>query len=264
MQGQAVTANVTIQVPDMPPSRKPDAPEVTRSATDPTTRLDVTWTAPDTPDGVPVTDHDVQYRESGEESWTDHGFTGTEISTTLTGLTKDTTCQLRVRAINAEGAGEWSSPGEGVTDTAGPTITGLRMYSDGGPYGTGAVISVRVSFSERIFVTGTPTLEVAVGANTRTFSYVPKSHINRQRNLQLHGADWGYRCRRHQHFGQLRGRADRSVHNGQGRQQRGGYARRVACAGRPYSEHRVRGCPGTRPAANKRSQAAVVSHRGLA
>ena len=60
----------------MPPPGKPDAPEVTRSATDPTTRLDVTWTAPDTPDGVPVTGHDVQYRESGEESWTDHGFTG--------------------------------------------------------------------------------------------------------------------------------------------------------------------------------------------
>ena len=65
----------------------------------------------------------------------------------------------------------------GAADTTGPTITGLRMFSDGGPYGVGDVIAVRVSFSERIVVTGTPTLDVTVGTTTRTFSYAPKSHI---------------------------------------------------------------------------------------
>ena len=65
----------------------------------------------------------------------------------------------------------------GAADTAGPTITGLGMYSDGGPYFEGHLIEVRVSFSERIFVTGTPTLDVTIGANTRTFSYAPKSYI---------------------------------------------------------------------------------------
>ena len=65
----------------------------------------------------------------------------------------------------------------GASDTAGPTVTRLYMYSDGGPYKTGDVIGVGVIFSETIVVTGTPTLAVTVGANTRTFSYVPKSHI---------------------------------------------------------------------------------------
>ena len=64
-----------------------------------------------------------------------------------------------------------------AADTAGPTITGLGMFSGGGPYKAGDVIAVRVSFSETIVVTGTPTLAVTVGANTRTFSYAPKSHI---------------------------------------------------------------------------------------
>ena len=65
----------------------------------------------------------------------------------------------------------------GAADTAGPTITGLYMFSDGGPYKTGDVIAVGVSFSETIVVTGTPTLKVTIGDADTTFSYAKKSHI---------------------------------------------------------------------------------------
>ncbi len=70
---------------------------------------------------------------------------------------------------------------DGSSDTAGPTITDIRIWSGGGPYKVGDVIAVRVGFSERIFVVGTPTLNVVFGtgdnASTRTFTYAAKSHI---------------------------------------------------------------------------------------
>ena len=65
----------------------------------------------------------------------------------------------------------------GSSDTVGPTITDVRIWSGGGPYDVGDVIAVRVGFSERIFVVGAPTFDVVIGENTRTFTYAPKSHI---------------------------------------------------------------------------------------
>ena len=71
-----------------------------------------------------------------------------------------------------------------------PTITELAMWSenwvctgsgenevcDYAPYTTGHVIAVQVIFSEVIVVTGTPTLDVTIGTNTRTFSYASKGY----------------------------------------------------------------------------------------
>ena len=65
---------------------------------------------------------------------------------------------------------------DGSSDTAGPAITDVRIWSYG-TYTVGDVIAVRVGFSERIFVIGTPTLDVTIGDNTRTFDYAPKSRI---------------------------------------------------------------------------------------
>ena len=99
---------------------KPDAPTVTRSTTSPTTVLDVAWTVPDDNGGGAITDYDVQYREKGNEAWTDHAFSGAQTSTTLTGLTQNTAYEVQVRASNAEGAGEWSDSGEGSTASQTP------------------------------------------------------------------------------------------------------------------------------------------------
>ena len=118
VEGHAAVINVTINVTDVTAPR-PDAPTVTRSTTNPTTVLDVAWTAPADNGGGAITDYDVQYREKDDEAWIDHAFTGTQTSTTLTGLTQDTTYEVQVQASNAEGTGEWSDTGEGAT--AGPT-----------------------------------------------------------------------------------------------------------------------------------------------
>ncbi|MCY4582024.1 MAG: fibronectin type III domain-containing protein, partial [Chloroflexi bacterium] len=119
VQGQPAAVSLTIEVVNASAPDAPDAPTVTQSTTDSTTSLDVAWTAP-ADKGAAITDYDVQYRvkaATGESpaAWTDHSFTGTGTSTTLTALTEETTYEVQVRAHNAEGAGLWSGSGEGAT-----------------------------------------------------------------------------------------------------------------------------------------------------
>ena len=94
----------SVNVDLSPPA--PDQPLVTQSAFQPTTTLEVTWTAPDTGDGLPIIDYDVEYRKQGEENWTDRPFTSTGTHTTLTGLMPETAYEVRVRARNADSAGD--------------------------------------------------------------------------------------------------------------------------------------------------------------
>ena len=75
---------------------------------------------------------------------------------------------------------------EHVVDTQGPTITKhqhsgavphtrrIRSYRDRATdktYGVGETITVRIDFSEKFIITGTPTIDVEIGENTRSFSY---------------------------------------------------------------------------------------------
>ena len=102
----------------------PAAPTVTRG----NTQLSVSWTAPDD-NGSDLTDYDVQYKTSSATAWTDHSFTGTGTSTTITGLTNGTTYNVRVRASNAEGASEWSSSATGTPATT-PTVPGAPTVTN--------------------------------------------------------------------------------------------------------------------------------------
>ncbi len=130
--GYTSVANVTINVTDLSPPEKPDTPTVAEPAADPTTRLDVSWTAPDT-DGMPITGYQIQYRRKAAEgetpvSWTlykydDPDNPGSQISllssdatsVTVPGLDKDATYEVRVQALNIEGASDWSDASEGAT-----------------------------------------------------------------------------------------------------------------------------------------------------
>ena len=103
----------SVNVDLSPPA--PDQPVVEQSASEPTTTLDVSWTAPDTGTGLPIIDYDVWYRKPGEANWTDHPFISTATQTTITGLTPETTYQVQVRAVNADSPGAWSPTAEGAT-----------------------------------------------------------------------------------------------------------------------------------------------------
>ena len=77
------------------------------------------WSEPENL-GPPITDYDVQYREGTSGFFINAPHEGPGRTATLTGLEAATLYQVQVRAINEEGTGRWSEPGEGLT-LAGPT-----------------------------------------------------------------------------------------------------------------------------------------------
>ncbi|MDE2897553.1 MAG: fibronectin type III domain-containing protein, partial [Chloroflexota bacterium] len=143
---------VTINVLDQLPPARPDAPSVEPDASQPTTVLQVTWTAPPN-DGRPaITDFDVRYRASGASAWILHSVAGVTTTTLIPGLEPDTAYDVQVAAANVEGLGPWSDAGTGrtappsdPTDPNGPSIptgpTGpdgpTGSNGPGGPTGPG-------------------------------------------------------------------------------------------------------------------------------
>ena len=113
-----LTLTVNVTNVNEPPGA-PRGLSVSTNDDNPTTTLDVSWTAPDTT-GIPaITGYDVQYRAGHSGAWTAHDFgsNGSAIETTVTGLDSNTTYQVQVRAWNDEGEGQWAS-GSGTTDRA--------------------------------------------------------------------------------------------------------------------------------------------------
>ena len=118
-------ATATIEGPSAEAPDAPSAPTLTAGET----WLEASWTAP-ADNGAAITDYDVEYRTTGG-NWTDASHTGTATVKRIESLTADTAYEVRVRASNAEGAGDWSPAASGRTDAsaeepdapAAPTLT---------------------------------------------------------------------------------------------------------------------------------------------
>ena len=110
----STTARFAVTVTDVSPPGTPNAPTVTGSITLRPNELDVSWTAPTSPDAL-ITDYDVQHRIGNSGVFTDANYDSTTTSTTLTGLTPGTGYEVQVRATNAEGTGSWSGSGSATT-----------------------------------------------------------------------------------------------------------------------------------------------------
>ena len=82
------------------------------------TGLRVAWDAPENT-GRAISDYDVEYRARGTETYLDAGHEGTETGATITGLARQTLYEVRVRAVNGEGAGAWSDTSQGRTPGSG-------------------------------------------------------------------------------------------------------------------------------------------------
>ena len=123
VQGQTATASLTINVTDVSAPGQPGTPTVTRSTTDPTTMLDVSWTAP-AANGAVITGYEAQYRKKAAQgetpaAWTDYtgALSAATTSLSLSGLEVNVSYEAQVRALSQnEGPGAWSQPGEGATD----------------------------------------------------------------------------------------------------------------------------------------------------
>ena len=142
--GVRIDVGDTTEIPSAP--ARPTA----RATENSSTKLDVSWTAPENM-GPGIVHYNVQYRKgsSGDFS-TDNcrgidppatgnanclAITGTT-STTITGLDDDTTYEIVVRANNGEGDSLWSSPGTGRTNRANhDPIFSERPHTDNPPGG---------------------------------------------------------------------------------------------------------------------------------
>ena len=89
-----------------------------------TTSLDVRWRAPGNAARPAITGYKLQYRQGGSGGWTAHAHSGTGTSTTLGSLATDTTYQVQVRALNADGDGPWSAAGSRSTGAVAATVPG--------------------------------------------------------------------------------------------------------------------------------------------
>ena len=166
----------------------PDAPtdlSVSTNDDNPTTALDVSWTAPDTTGIPPITGYDVQHREQGETDWTGHDFDsdGTTTKTTISDLASNSTFQVQVRAKNNEGEGQWAMD-TGTTDKALLTVAfSSATYTVGEGESATTTVTVMPTADRDITVTITMTgtgatlssltngmLTIERGANSGSFA----------------------------------------------------------------------------------------------
>ena len=105
---------------------------VTRAATTPAapgtptleagnTQITASWTAPDD-GGASITRYEVDYKETAATAWVRHAPSSTALTRTITGLTNNTSYDVRVRAVNSAGPGSWSSTAS-ATPTPPPTVS---------------------------------------------------------------------------------------------------------------------------------------------
>ena len=73
------------------------------------------------------------------------------------------------------GTGNGSIAFSYIVDTSAPSVAGVAAGIGPGTYRAGTVIPVYVSFTEPVFVTGTPTLALNVGTRTVTLPYISGS-----------------------------------------------------------------------------------------
>ena len=110
-----IAVAITVEDVNEAPGR-PAAPNVSATSGS-TTSLDVGWTAP-TNTGPDIDDYDLRYRAGTSGSFTDGPRNVTGTSAAIGSLDAGTAYQVRVRATNPEGDGQWSLSGSGTTGTA--------------------------------------------------------------------------------------------------------------------------------------------------
>ena len=109
------------------PPGAPVSPVVTAEGSD---SLKVSWREPENR-GPEIVDYEVRYREGGEAGYSDGGHEGTGLEVSLSGLEEGTVYEVQVRAVNQEGIGEWSEPGEGRTDSEEPDPDDPSDFTEG-------------------------------------------------------------------------------------------------------------------------------------
>ena len=157
------TQTFTVTVTDVAEqSAKPDKPTLA-AVSGSTTSLTATWTKPDLNGGPDITGYDLQYKESTESSWEDFAHTGTAVTTTITGLTADTSYEARVLAKNGETDSDWSDASDAVSTNAGTALPTLSIADAEGAEGSITLFPLTLSAAASGDVTVTCTASFESG-----------------------------------------------------------------------------------------------------
>ena len=102
-----------------PGTTVPDAPTGLVATASGPTKINLSWTAPASDGGFPITGYKIEVSSDGGSSWAGHLATTGNPATTYshTGLARDTTRHYRVSAINTSGAGTPSNVDDATTTT---------------------------------------------------------------------------------------------------------------------------------------------------
>ncbi len=160
------------------------------SATPSSSSVALTWTAPAANGGAAISDYVIQYKTNAASTWsTFSDGTSTATSTTVTGLTGGTVYNFRVKAINANGGGNYTAVNSTTTDDSPPTITDISSNKSSGTYGEGEVIDIDVTFSEAVTSTGNVTVTLETGIVDRTCTFVITNSTTGTCNYTVQGGD---------------------------------------------------------------------------
>ena len=127
-EGGADTIEVTINIDNV--SEAPEAPGALRVRASGMTALGISWSAPRNAGRPGIEGYDLRYRNIAETEWSDGPGGVEETETDVPGLLEDTEYEVQVRAVNAEGAGEWSQAASGRTGVqpAGVAVAWLGRF----------------------------------------------------------------------------------------------------------------------------------------
>ncbi len=178
---------VTILVADVDePPAKPGAPMVVTDAVSPTSGLTVEWKAPANT-GPPIIGYDLGHRVAGTSDWIIQRLNANVTATRITGLASATTYEVRVRAVNEEGASPWSDSSEASTMKANsaPTFPSkskgiVRSVAENSPAGTlvgDPVVSLDAD-GDSLTYTLTGDVEFEIDAYTGQIKVAPGANID--------------------------------------------------------------------------------------
>ena len=123
-----LVVNVTITDDD---TEAPSAPQPPSVEPESLTAVTVTWAEPENA-GPEITTYHLRYQVEGAGSWTTLSSLGAAVrTTTISSLTEDTTYEVQVQAVNAEGTGDWSQSGTGAPGNPVPNV--LPLFAESAP-----------------------------------------------------------------------------------------------------------------------------------